>query len=70
MVRRNEVKIDVMIPPPSVWTQSEFHQSNPEMKVPMFDFGDSDTDDGNCSGHNSSASDLPLLGRTNRTNKN
>jgi hypothetical protein len=49
---RNEVKTGLIIPPPPVWTQSEFHQSNPEMKVSLFDVGDSETDDGNCIGRN------------------
>jgi hypothetical protein len=58
IVSRNEVKTGLMIPPPPVWTQSEGHKR----KEPLLDIGYSDTDDDNCSGRNSNASDLPLLG--------
>jgi hypothetical protein len=54
LASRNEVDTSVMIPPPPIWAQSEFHESEES----LFDIGNSDTDDENCSG-----SDLrPLLG--------
>jgi hypothetical protein len=42
---------------PPVWMLT-----NPEMKAPLFEIGDSCTDDGDCSGRKSSESDLPLFG--------